>query len=73
MCVIELHCLFSVELKCSAFPEWFEPFVKDWIDDITHTVKQEISVIFEDCECEQSKQVIQKCVDVIVNDIMHVV
>ena len=49
---------FSVELKCSMFSEWFEPFVKDWIDDITHKVKQEISVIFEDCDLEQSiKQV----------------
>ena len=64
---------FSAELKCGVFSEWFEPFVKDWIDDITHTVKHEISVIFEDCNFEQSvQQVIQKYTDVIVNNILYV-
>ena len=49
---------FSVKLKCGMFSEWFEPFVKDWIDEITHMVKQEISVIFEDCDFDQTiKQV----------------
>ena len=49
---------FSVELKCGVFSEWFEPFVKDWIDEITRNVKQEISVIFEDCDlAEPVKQV----------------
>ena len=48
------HITFSGELKCGTFSEWFEPFVRDWIDDITHKVKQEISVIFEDCDLEQS-------------------
>ena len=58
ICTSQLHCFFSGELKCGVFSEWFEPFVKDWIDEITHTVKQEISIIFEDCDFEQSvKQV----------------
>ena len=43
------------------FSEWFEPFVKDWIDEITHTVKQEISVIFEECNLEQSVQQVTQC------------
>lgn len=59
MCTITLPS--SAELKCGLFSEWFEPFVKDWIDDITHTVKQEISVIFEECEFEHSVQQVTHC------------
>ena len=61
VCVSDIIVIafFSVELKCGIFSEWFEPFVKDWIDDITHKVKQEISIIFEDCDLEQSIKKVQ--------------
>ncbi|XP_065898869.1 protein unc-13 homolog D-like isoform X2 [Dysidea avara] len=48
------------ELKCNIFPEWFEPFVWDWIDDITHKVKEEIIVLFDNDDLETSFQKYEK-------------
>ena len=48
---------FSGTLKCSAYPEWFEPFVRDWIDEIARKVKGEIVLLFDNEDLETSIKV----------------
>ena len=50
-----LQC--SGVLKCNVYPEWFEPFVRDWIDEITQKVRGEIVVLFDNEDMEASVKV----------------
>ncbi|XP_065898872.1 protein unc-13 homolog D-like isoform X2 [Dysidea avara] len=45
---------YGASLKCSAYPEWFEPFVRDWIDEITRKARAEIVVLFDNEDLEAS-------------------
>jgi len=51
---------------------WFEPFVRDWIDEIARKVRGEIVVLFDNEDLEASIKVQMKLLFVIVFNIFNI-